>query len=65
MNDGKQTGIHLPASWEADWVVDRALGSGAFSTVYRIVRRDRPTIDAALKVISIPQNEAEASSLLA
>ena len=65
MSDGKQTAIQLPASWEADWVIDRKLGSGAFSTVYRIVRRDLPAIDAALKVISIPEDETETSSLLA
>ncbi len=57
MSEGKQTGVRLPAAWEQDWVIDRALGSGAFSTVYRIVRKDRPSIDAALKVISIPESE--------
>ena len=65
MSEGKQTGVRLPAAWEQDWVIDRALGSGAFSTVYRIVRKDRPSIDAALKVISIPESERETASLLA
>ena len=44
-------------------VLDRALGSGAFSTVYRAVRRDNPGIEAAIKVISVPASDAETAAL--
>ena len=64
MNEKDQT-IRLPETWAADWILDRRLGSGAFSTVYRAVRRDRPGVEAAIKVISIPANEAEAAALRA
>ena len=64
MNEKDQT-IRLPETWAADWILDRRLGSGAFSTVYRAVRRDRPGVEAAIKVISIPANEAEAAALCA
>ena len=57
--------IRLPESWAADWVLDRALGSGAFSTVYRAVRRDRPSVEAAIKIISVPGSDAEIAALRA
>ena len=57
--------IRLPESWAADWVLDRALGSGAFSTVYRAVRRDRPSVEAAIKIISVPGSDAELAALRA
>ena len=65
MSERRLSGIRLPESWAADWVLDRALGSGAFSTVYRAVRRDRPSVEAAIKIISIPGSEAELASLRA
>lgn len=55
--------VPLPTSWAADWTIDRVLGSGAFSSVYRAVRRDHPGIDAAIKIISIPGSDAEAQAL--
>ena len=55
--------VRLPESWAADWVLDRALGAGAFSTVYRAVRRDRPGVEAAIKVVSVPGSEAEVAAL--
>ena len=57
--------IRLPESWAADWVLDRALGSGAFSTVYRAVRRDRPSVETAIKIISVPGSDAELAALRA
>ena len=57
--------VPLPESWAADWQIDRRLGSGAYSTVYRAVRRDLPGVDAAIKIISIPASEAETDSLRA
>ena len=63
MSEANRIPVRLPESWEADWVLDRALGSGAFSTVYRAVRRDRPGVEAAIKVISIPGSDAEAAAL--
>ena len=65
MSERDRIPVRLPESWESDWVLDRALGSGAFSTVYRAVRRDRPGVEAAIKVISIPGSDAEASALQA
>ena len=59
MSERNRIPVRLPDSWAADWVLDRALGSGAFSTVYRAVRRDRPGVEAAIKVISIPGSDAE------
>ena len=61
--DQHQEPVQLPQSWAQDWIVDRQLGSGAFSTVYHAVRRDGLGIDAAIKVISIPSSQAEADTL--
>lgn len=64
MSELNQGNILLPESWAADWILDRALGSGAFSTVYRAVRKDRPSVEAAIKIISIPASRAEVDALL-
>ena len=63
MDLGERHPVRLPKSWAMDWTIDRRLGSGASSTVYRAVRRDHPGIDAAIKIISIPASEAERDSL--
>ena len=55
--------VSLPENWAADWELTARLGAGAYSTVYRAVRRDHPSIDAAIKIISIPATQAEADSL--
>ena len=64
MSEANRT-VRLPESWAADWVLDRALGSGSFSTVYRAVRRDRPSVEAAIKIISVPGGDAELAALRA
>ncbi len=47
-----------------EWQVVKKLGQGAFGTVYEAVRRDHNMESrAAIKVISIPQNESEIASL--
>ena len=63
MNTGKRLTVQLPDTWAQDWVIESRLGSGAYSTVYRAVRRDNPALDAAIKVISIPANESESDTL--
>ena len=57
--------ISLPESWAADWQLDKKLGSGAYATVWRAVRRDRQNIEAAIKIISIPASQADAAALKA
>ena len=51
--------INLPEKWK-DWQIVRELGRGSYGCVYEI-RRDifGDTEKAALKVISIPQNDSE------
>lgn len=47
-----------------EWQIVRRLGRGSYGTVYEAVRKDlRVERRAAIKVISIPQNEAEIDSL--
>ena len=59
-----QQQISLPEYWGADWELDRKLGAGAYSSVWRAVRKDHPGIDAAIKIISIPSDATEASTLM-
>ena len=59
----KMKSIELPESWRGDWELERRLGSGAYSSVWRAVRKDRPSIDAAIKIISIPSDESETATL--
>ena len=63
MEQGRIPNIKLPQSWTADWEIDSLLGSGAYSSVYRAVRRDHPGIDAAIKIITIPISETETDTL--
>lgn len=63
MEQGRIPNIQLPQSWAVDWEIDRLLGSGAYSSVYRAVRRDHPGIDAAIKIITIPISETETDTL--
>lgn len=47
-----------------DWTIEQSIGEGAFGKVYKIVREDfGHTYEAALKVIEIPQSQAELDSL--
>ena len=42
------------------WRIERKIGEGSFGTVYEIRREDFGQVyRAALKVIAVPQNEAE------
>ncbi len=47
-----------------EWQIVRRIGSGTFGVVYEAVRKD-PFVEsrAAIKVISLPQNESEIDSL--
>lgn len=48
-----------------DWTVEKSIGEGAFGKVYKIVREDfGHTYEAALKLIEIPQSQAEVDSLV-
>lgn len=47
------------------WKVDKLLGEGSFGKVYRIEREDFGHIyEAALKVIKIPQNQSEITTIV-
>lgn len=47
-----------------NWVITREIGAGSFGAVYEIQRQDfGETYRAALKVITVPQNDAEIDSL--
>lgn len=47
------------------WAITNKLGSGSFGSVYELQRKDfGETYRAALKVITVPQNEAELKSAL-
>lgn len=46
------------------WYIDKLLGEGSFGKVYRIRREEFQAVQyAALKIISIPQSEAETAQL--
>lgn len=48
-----------------DWTIEKSIGEGAFGKVYKIVREDfGHTYEAALKMIEIPQSQAEVDSLV-
>ena len=55
--------IALPESW-SDWKLTRMIGEGAFAVVYEAQRRDDPSIRAAIKIISIPQDPSEIQELV-
>ena len=46
-----------------EWEIESVLGRGSYGTVYKAVRNDYLKTEAAIKVISIPQNEEELESL--
>lgn len=47
-----------------DWTVESLLGEGTFGKVYKIVRNEfGHTYESALKVIRVPQSEAELASI--
>ena len=49
-----------------NWTIARNIGSGSFGAVYELRRQDfGETYRAALKVISVPQDNAEIQSLAA
>lgn len=55
--------IALPESW-SDWTLTRMIGEGAFAVVYEAQRKDDPSIRAAIKIISIPQDPSEIQELI-
>jgi len=65
MDQEKNAAVQLPQTWAVDWEIRERLGAGAYSTVYKAVRRDHPGVDAAIKVISIPASDEETESLMA
>ena len=60
----KLTSPELPENWAADWQLEKKLGAGAYSTVWRAIRKDHPNIDAAIKIISVPSDSSEAATLM-
>ena len=59
-------GIEILSEIWPDWTVEEQVGEGAFGKVYKAVRNDSDlTTYAAIKVISVPRNEAEIESLQA
>ena len=51
--------MNIGDNWNG-WTVESLLGQGTYGTVYKIIRTDFSyTVESALKVISIPQNDAE------
>ena len=47
-----------------DWTIRECIGKGAFGKVYRITREDfGREYEAALKVIEIPQEQAEVDTV--
>ena len=53
----------LKRTWP-DWDIVDEIGEGAFGTVYRAVRHDMAgTVESAIKVIAIPQEEEEVGDL--
>ena len=56
--------IVLPENWN-DWEIIGELGYGSFSRVYEAARRDDPSVRCAIKVISVPQDDAEYDELIA
>ncbi len=54
--------FQLPDSW-SDWILERTIGEGSYGTVYEAVRKDDPSIRAAIKVIPIPQDPSEVQEL--
>ncbi len=54
----------IPGGVWHEWEVVRKLGQGSYGSVYEVVKRELSVEShAAVKVISIPQNESELSSL--
>lgn len=57
------TNDRLDGIWQ-EWEIVRKIGQGSFGAVYEAVRRDHQVESrAAIKVISIPQNESEIDTL--
>lgn len=64
---GKQPAFphDISAVWP-EWKIEKLLGRGSFGVVYQAVRRDELVqTQAAIKVISVPANQSEATSLMA
>ena len=47
-----------------EWKIQKRIGGGSYGTVYKAIRKDAYVESfAAIKIISIPSNEAELDSL--
>ena len=46
-----------------EWTIERRLGKGSYGEVFQVVRRDHLETRAAVKVISIPNDQSEIDSL--
>ncbi|MBE6574398.1 MAG: serine/threonine protein kinase [Ruminococcaceae bacterium] len=57
-------GIEKLASFWPEWQIDEQLGEGAYGKVFRAHREEHSFVtDAAIKVITVPQSDAEVSSM--
>ncbi len=52
----------IPEIWP-EWKVAEKIGQGTYGSVYLIRRVEKPSIEAAVKVISIPSNDEEIAEL--
>ena len=55
--------MEIGSKWNG-WTIEKKLGTGSFGTVYKITKDEfTHHYESALKVISIPQNESELSTI--
>ena len=55
-------GAVIEQAWP-DWSVLELIGQGSYGTVYHVCRKDVPDVDAVVKIIAVPADEAELLSL--
>lgn len=55
--------MEIGSMWN-DWTVEKLIGEGSFGKVYKIIRKEfGHTYESALKVIKIPQTQAEVETI--
>lgn len=55
--------MEIGSKWNG-WTIEKKLGTGSFGTVYKVTKDEfSHHYESALKVISIPQNESEVSTI--